>query len=383
MKQSEIDVGRRNMLKTVGAGAVAATLGPGAASAAAAADTGVRPAASKAGEGPYNILFILTDQERYFRPGELPHRLPAARARAAREEGHRVREPPHQLVRLHAIALGALHRPAHPADEDVRQHELPVDQQHVHRAADGRRHAARSRLLHGLQGQVAPDQGIRDGQRARHADEDLHQGNGGLRLLRLLRRRRHHRARPGRLPARRHHLGDGRELAARPRHGARGAGQAVVSRGEPRQSARHHVPRHRSPGRARCRARNMLGRIRPEPAHPLYAKQWAFELPATYRAAARCDGAPGGARRLHAVARRPRRHISPTRTGAGGGATTTISIACATSTATSLRCSTSSSRWALRRGRSSCSPRITAISTARTACTRRAQRRIASRTTCR
>ena len=31
------------------------------------------------GKGPYNILFILTDQERHFRPGELPdgYELPA------------------------------------------------------------------------------------------------------------------------------------------------------------------------------------------------------------------------------------------------------------------------------------------------------------------
>lgn len=49
----------------------------------------------KAAGGPYNILFILTDQERYFRPGELPkdYRLPA-RERLARTgvvfENHRI-----------------------------------------------------------------------------------------------------------------------------------------------------------------------------------------------------------------------------------------------------------------------------------------------------
>lgn len=45
--------------------------------------------------GPYNILFILTDQERYFRPGELPlgYRLPAHERLAARGtvfENHRI-----------------------------------------------------------------------------------------------------------------------------------------------------------------------------------------------------------------------------------------------------------------------------------------------------
>ena len=36
------------------------------------------PATTKAPSAPYNILFILTDQERYFPPGELPrdYRLP-------------------------------------------------------------------------------------------------------------------------------------------------------------------------------------------------------------------------------------------------------------------------------------------------------------------
>jgi arylsulfatase len=51
--------------------------------------------ASASGEGAYNILFILTDQERYFRPGELPsgYRLPAHERLASRGtvfENHRI-----------------------------------------------------------------------------------------------------------------------------------------------------------------------------------------------------------------------------------------------------------------------------------------------------
>jgi arylsulfatase len=94
-KQGEIDVGRRNALKVAGAAAVAATFGGAVASenaAAAATRTGnARPTAGR----PYNILFVLTDQERYFRPGELPHdyRLPA-HERLARKgivfENHRI-----------------------------------------------------------------------------------------------------------------------------------------------------------------------------------------------------------------------------------------------------------------------------------------------------
>jgi arylsulfatase A-like enzyme len=80
-KQSGVDIGRRDVLKTIGAGAVAASFGTsafGSGTASAAAGPSRAEAAKTAG-GPYNILFILTDQERYFRPGELPkdYRLPA------------------------------------------------------------------------------------------------------------------------------------------------------------------------------------------------------------------------------------------------------------------------------------------------------------------
>src|SRR5215510_12821952 len=73
-------VGRREALKTLGMGAVAATFGtgvPGNRRASAASET--RAQGANISRGPYNILFILTDQERYFRPGELPRdfRLPA------------------------------------------------------------------------------------------------------------------------------------------------------------------------------------------------------------------------------------------------------------------------------------------------------------------
>lgn len=68
-----IDIGRRDALKTIAAAGVAA------AATAPAAGATPRSDASKPAGGPYNILFILTDQERFFLPGELPkdYRLPA------------------------------------------------------------------------------------------------------------------------------------------------------------------------------------------------------------------------------------------------------------------------------------------------------------------
>src|SRR5215475_7460923 len=73
-------VGRREALKTIGMGAVAATLGPGLTGNRRASAAGpTRAQGADTSRGPYNILLILTDQERYFRPGELPrdYRLPA------------------------------------------------------------------------------------------------------------------------------------------------------------------------------------------------------------------------------------------------------------------------------------------------------------------
>ncbi len=92
----EHDASRRDMLKAMGAGAVGA-VGAGALTNAFAASGqpaahpptahppgaagagGTAGASSAAAQGPWNILFILTDQERMFRPGELPagYRLPA------------------------------------------------------------------------------------------------------------------------------------------------------------------------------------------------------------------------------------------------------------------------------------------------------------------
>ena len=66
---------RREFLRTAGAGALAMGLGADSLAAAnppTAAAGAARSASGPDGAVPYNILFILTDQERFFRPGELP-----------------------------------------------------------------------------------------------------------------------------------------------------------------------------------------------------------------------------------------------------------------------------------------------------------------------
>lgn len=73
------DGSRRGFLRQAGLGAAALALGRGGSAAGEAAAPAPSSAAGGAAAGPYNILFILTDQERAFRPGELPqgYRLPA------------------------------------------------------------------------------------------------------------------------------------------------------------------------------------------------------------------------------------------------------------------------------------------------------------------
>ena len=73
---------RREFLRLAGAGATALGLGTtDSMSTFASAAPAASPTAQNGLQhaGPYNILFILTDQERFFRPGELPigYSLPA------------------------------------------------------------------------------------------------------------------------------------------------------------------------------------------------------------------------------------------------------------------------------------------------------------------
>jgi arylsulfatase len=63
---------RREFLQMAGLGATALGLGTSAAASGAASVSGASAGGKARGTGPFNILFLLTDQERYFRPGELP-----------------------------------------------------------------------------------------------------------------------------------------------------------------------------------------------------------------------------------------------------------------------------------------------------------------------
>jgi len=66
-----VDAQRRNLLKTAAVGTAGATLGLATAEHADASGR-AKGASPRAEPAHYNILFVLTDQERLFRPGELP-----------------------------------------------------------------------------------------------------------------------------------------------------------------------------------------------------------------------------------------------------------------------------------------------------------------------
>lgn len=78
-QKPDASISRRDFLRITSAGAAALGLGASEAANSAAPDSAQAAAGGARRAGPYNILFILTDQERYFRAGELPegYRLPA------------------------------------------------------------------------------------------------------------------------------------------------------------------------------------------------------------------------------------------------------------------------------------------------------------------
>ena len=61
-------ISRRDLLRLSAFGLMAVGLGLGTQSPGRAETS----ASGRSSSGPYNILFLLTDQERFFRPGELP-----------------------------------------------------------------------------------------------------------------------------------------------------------------------------------------------------------------------------------------------------------------------------------------------------------------------
>jgi hypothetical protein len=129
-----------------------------------------------------------TDQERFFRPGELPAGFELPTHERLMKARHHLREPPHQLVPCARSSRSVIYTGRHIQQTRMFDNtNFPWIESLSTEVPTVGNLLRDSGYYHRLQGQVAPDEGVRDGQQARRADEDLHRGDGGLWLLRLLR----------------------------------------------------------------------------------------------------------------------------------------------------------------------------------------------------
>ena len=282
-KQSDIDTGRRNVLKTIGAGALAATFGAPVfgSGIASAADGPARGEGARTTSGPYNILFILVDQARYFRPGELPkdYRLPAyerlARkgivfenlqinscvctpSRSVLYTGRHIQQtkmfdntnfPWIASMSTDLPTIGDMLREAGYYTAYKGKWHLSKDFETVNELGTPTKIFTKEMEAYGF----ADYFGV--------GDIIAHEQGG--------------------------YLHDG-IISAMSVNWLRGRGMQLTAQGKPWFLAVNLVNPHDvmyintdRPGEP-VQARNILGHIKPEPANPLYAKQWTFDLPATY-----------------------------------------------------------------------------------------------------
>jgi arylsulfatase len=292
-KQSEIDTGRRDALKTIGAAAVGASIGTGllgSSPASAAAGTARAETARTAG-GPYNILFILADQERYFRPGELPkdYRLPAHERLAKKGivfENHHINScvctPSRSVLYTgrhiqHTKMFDNANFPwISSMSTDLQTVGDMLREAGYYAAYKGKWHLTKE--FETVNELGTPTKIFTKEMEAYGFSDYFGVGDiiahdqGG-------------------------YLHDG-IISAMGVNWLRGRGTELAAQGKPWFLAVNLVNPHDimfidtdRPGEP-VQARNILGHIRAEPAHPLYAKQWAFGLPATYSQKLDAPGRP-------------------------------------------------------------------------------------------
>jgi hypothetical protein len=192
------DLSRRQFL-SLAAGIAAAPLL--ASSPANAADPAPAPG-PKSARGPaktgHNILFVFTDQQRYISKWPAGMSLPGLerlQRRGVSFENHYC--PAVMCTSSRAVILTGLQTADNGMFENT---DLPYMKSlstdiPFHRYPDPRSHVAQGRLLHGLQGQVPPQQG----NRRRRTGSPVHEGDGGLRLFRFRLARRRAGAHAGRI----------------------------------------------------------------------------------------------------------------------------------------------------------------------------------------
>jgi arylsulfatase len=292
-KEFEIDTRRRDALKTIGVAAAGASVGTslfGTRSASGAAG-GSRPEAAKPAGGPYNILFILTDQERYFRPGELPkdYRIPAHERLMKKGivfENHHINScvctPSRSVVYTgqHIQHTKMFDNTNFPWISSMST-ELPTVGDMLREAGYYTAYKGKWHLTKEFEtvNELGSPTKIFTKEMEAYGFSDyfgvgdiIAHDQGG-------------------------YLHDG-IFSAMGVSWLRGRGMELEAQGKPWFLAVNLVNPHDimfintdRPGEP-MQARNILGHIRPEPVNPLYAKQWAFDLPATYSQKLDAPGRP-------------------------------------------------------------------------------------------
>jgi arylsulfatase A-like enzyme len=285
--------GRRTALKSLGAGVAAAALGPQLLGSTATPTTAETPRGDKPATpgDPYNILFILTDQERYFRRGELPqdYRLPAHERLANKGivfENHHINScvctpsrsvlytgqhiqhtkmfdntnfPWISSMSTDVTTLGDMLRDAGYYTAYKGKWHLTKEFETVNQLGTPTKIFTQEMEAYGFSDYlgvgdiIAHDQGG-----YRHDGVISAMGVSWLR-------------------------GRGMELAAQGKPWF-----LAVNLVNPHDIMFLDTDRRGEP----VQARNILGHVRPEPAHALYAKQWSFDLPPTYGERLDASGRP-------------------------------------------------------------------------------------------
>ena len=293
-EKSKVNTGRRSALKGLAAGVVAVSeasslLAAGTKAPAASAAAAPAPGAAGGPGGPYNILFILTDQERFFRPGELPrdYRLPAHERLAGKGivfENHQINScvctPSRSVLYTgqHIQHTKMFDNTNFPWIGSMST-EIPtlgdiLRDAGYYTAYKGKWHLTKE--FETVNSLASPERFF-SGEMEAYGFSDYF-GVGDIIA----------HTRGG-------YLHDG-IISAMAVSWLRDRGKTLAAQGKPWFLAVNLVNPHDimfldtdRPGE-KVQARNMLGHIEPAPADPLYASQWAFDLPASYRQPL---GAPG------------------------------------------------------------------------------------------
>ena len=291
-EESPIPVTRRDVLKMMGLGAVVSAFGNsdfGSTTAAAATSSQVKTAETAG--GPYNILFILTDQERYFRPGELPkdYRLPAHERLTKKGivfQNHRINSC------VCTPSRSVLYTGQHIQHTKMFDNtnfpwisSMPTD---LHTIGDMLREAGYYTAYKGKWHLTKEFETVNElGSPTKIFTKEM-EAYGFSDYIGV-----------GDIIA--HEQGGYRHdgiISAMGVSWLRSRGMDLAATGTPWFLAVNFVNPHDimfintdRPGE-RVQARNILGHIMPEPANPLYAKQWTFDLPTTYTQRTDAAGRP-------------------------------------------------------------------------------------------